>query len=71
MDRVTRRILEGRIDVGFFLDREILQDLLRRHLSGKHFKDMAHRDSHAAICRFTAADVRFYRDTIDMHRCIL
>jgi hypothetical protein len=32
---------------------------------------MAHRDSHAAICRFTAADVRFYRDTIDMHRCIL
>jgi hypothetical protein len=25
-----------------------MQDLFRRHAAGKHFKDMAHRDSHAA-----------------------
>jgi hypothetical protein len=33
--------------------------------AGKHFEHTAHRDSHTANRRFTAAHVRFDRDTID------
>ena len=69
MGCVTRRILTGRVDVGFFKVGEILQDLFRRHAAGKHF--IAHRDSHAANRRFTTANARFDRDTIDVHALIL
>jgi hypothetical protein len=71
MGRVTRRILKRRVDVGFLKVGEVLQDLLRRHAAGKHFKHMARRDSHAANRQFTTANVRFDRDTIDMHAPIL
>jgi hypothetical protein len=70
MCRVTRRILKTRGNVGFFKIGEILQDLFRRHPAGKHFKHMAHRDSHATNRRFTTANVRFDRDTINMHALI-
>ena len=53
MGYVTRRIFKTRIDVGFLKVGEVLQDLLRRHAAGKHFKHMAHRDSHAANRRLT------------------
>ncbi len=66
MGRVTRRIFKRRVDVRFFKVGEVLQDLLRRHPAGKHFKHMAHRDSHIANRRFTTAHIRFDRDTIDM-----
>ena len=65
MSRVTRRIFKRRVDVGLFEVREVLQDLLRRHSTGKHFKHVAHCDSHAANRRFATAHVRFDRDTID------
>ena len=71
MGCVTRRILKRRVDVGFFKIGEILQDLFRRHAAGKHFKHMAHRDSHAANRRFTTANIWLDRDTIDMHALIL
>ena len=71
MGRVTRRIFKRRVDIGFFKVGEVLQDLFRRHSAGKHFKHMAHRDSHAANRWLTTADVRFDRDTIDMHEPIL
>ena len=71
MGRMTRRIFETRVDVGSFKVGEVLQDLLRRHPAGKHFKHMAHRDSHTANRRFTTAHVRFDRDTIDLHALIL
>ncbi len=67
MGYVTGRILKGCVDVGLFKVGEILQDLFCRHAAGKHFKHMAHRNSHAANRRFTAANVRFDRDPIDMH----
>ena len=71
MGSVTCRVFERRVDVGFFKVGEILQDLFRRHTAGKHFKHMAHGDSHATNRRFTTANVRFDRDTIDMHALIL
>jgi hypothetical protein len=71
MGRVSRRILKRRIDVGLSKVREVLQDLLRRHAAGKHFKHMANRDSHPANRRFTTAHIWFDRDTIDMHGPIL
>ena len=71
MGRVTRRILKRSVDVGFFKVGEVLQDLFRRHAAGKHFKHMAHRDSHAANGRLTTAHVWFDRDTSDMHELIL
>ena len=71
MGRMARRILKRGIDVGFFKVREVLQDLLRRHAAGKHFKHMANRDSHAANRWFTTAHIWFDRDTIDMHELIL
>jgi hypothetical protein len=71
MSHVTRRIFKTRINVGFFKVGEVLQDLLRRHPAGKHFKYMAHRNSHAANCRLTTAHIRFDRDTIDRHVAIL
>ena len=71
MWRVTRRILKRRVNVGFLKIGEILQDLLWRHAAGKHFKHVAHRNSHTANCCFTTANVRFDRDTVDMHAGIL
>ena len=71
MGRVPRCILKRRLDVGFFKIGEVLQDLFRRHAAGKHFKHMAHRDSHTANRRFTTAYIWFDRDTIDMHGLIL
>jgi len=71
MGRVTRRIFKTRINIGLFKVGEVLQDLLWRHPAGKHFKHMAHRDSHTANRRFAAANIRFDRDTIDMHATIL
>ena len=47
MSRVTRRILTRCVDVASFKVGEVLRDLFRRH-AGKHFKHMAHRDSHTA-----------------------
>jgi hypothetical protein len=67
MGYVKGRILKGRVDIALFKVWEILQDLFRRHGAGKHFEHMADRDSHATNRRFTAANVRFDRDTIDMH----
>lgn len=55
MGCVTRRILERCVDVGFFKVGEVLQELSRRHAAGKHFKHVAHRDSHTANRRFTTA----------------
>ena len=71
MSHVTRRIFKTRINVGFFKVREVLQDLLRHHPAGKHFKHMAHRNSDAANGRLTTAHIRFDRDTIERHAAIL
>jgi len=71
MGRVTRRIFKTRVNIRFFKVGEVLQDLLRRHSAGKHFKHMAHRDSHTANRRFATAHIRFDRDTFDMHATIL
>lgn len=71
MGHVTRRIFKTRINVGFFKVGEVLQDLPWRHPAGKHFKHMAHRDSHAANRRLTTAHIRFDRDSIDRHTPIL
>ena len=71
MGRATRRIFKTRINVGLFKVGEVLPDLLRRHPAGKHFKHMAHRNSHTANRRLTTAHIRFDRDTIDMHAIIL
>ena len=71
MGRVTRRVLKRSVYIGFFKVGEVLQDLFRRHAAGKHFKHMAHRDSHAANGRLTTAHVWFDRDTSDMHEPIL
>ena len=71
MGRVARRILKRGIDVGLFKVREVLQDLLRRHAAGKHFKHMANRDSHPANRRLTTTHIWFDRDTIDMHAPML
>lgn len=71
MGYVTRRILKGGVDVGLFKVEEILQDLFRCHASGEHFEHMAHRNSHAANRRFTTANIRFDRDTIDGHASIV
>jgi hypothetical protein len=67
MGYVTGRILEGRIDIGFFKIGEILQNLFRRHAAGKDFKHMAHGNPHAANRRFTTANVWFDRNTFDVH----
>ena len=67
MGHVTRGIFKTCINVGFFKVGEVLQDLLRRHAAGKHFKHMAHRHSHTANCRLTTAHIRFDRDTVDRH----
>ena len=58
MSRVTRCIFKTRVDVGFFKVGKVLEDLLRRHSAGKHFKHMAHRDSHAANRWFTYSGAR-------------
>ena len=71
MGHVTCRIFKARINVGFFKIWEVLQDLLRRHSAGKHFKHMAHRDSHTANRRFATAHIRFDRDTLDIQAAIL
>ena len=71
MGHVTRRIFKTGINVGFFKVGEVLQHLLRRYPAGKHFKHMAHRNSHAANCRLTTAHIRFDCDTIDRHATIL
>jgi hypothetical protein len=42
-DFAMRRIFKTRVDVGFFEVGKVLEDLLRRHPAGKHFKHMAHR----------------------------
>jgi hypothetical protein len=71
MGCVTRCIFKTRVNVWFFEVGEVLQHLLRRHPTGKHFKHMAHRDSHTANRRFATTHIRFDRDTIDMPAAIL
>jgi|GEM_PF-4010197 len=64
MGGMTRRVFEASVNVGPFKVREIFQDLLRRHATGKQFEHMANRNSHTANRRFTSADIRYYGDAI-------
>ena len=68
---VTRGIFKTRVDIGLLQVGKVLQDLLRCHPAGEHFKDVAHRDPHAANRRLAAANVGLDRDALELHKSIL
>ena len=67
MSHVTRRVFKSCIDVGSFKVGKILQDLLWRHATGKHFEHMADGNPHPSNRWFTAANVWYDCNTIDTH----
>jgi len=71
MRRMTSGIFETGVNIGLFQVGKISKDFLRLHPTGEHFQHLAGRYPHAANRRRAAADVRYDRDTIDMHESIL
>lgn len=71
MSGVECGILKAGIDIGLFQVRKILKDFLRLHPTSEHFQDLAGGNPHAPNGRLTATEVRYNRDSIKIHKCIL